>query len=360
MYTHFTRTIRFRPVKLLQFNRSVKTLTMDWKPVKSVPGNLRTIAHQAKMPVIRGILLALMYAMPIVSFALGCWQVKRLKWKTELIALCENNLAAPVIPELPPQLDPTAIPEFEYRRFKCKGHFDYENEMFLGPRLRNGELGYLVVTPFVRLNGGDPILIERGWIQKSKVVPETRSKGYLSHLAFPQGEIEIEALFRVMPTKSKIQFEHEEGTRLFHVHDVPAMAKQSGSLPIYCQMIYDLHDHPEWRHDETAQHSKPSLLGKLFFSKGRGSDADAEFIAHNTQQDDTLQYQEFEFVDEGVPVAARPYIKFTNNHLQYLITWFGLSAGSTILLIYSIWKSKQFATAERIIAEKRKDMQRKA
>ena len=358
MFTHYAKAFGYRPVKLLQFRRSVKTLTMDWKPMKAVPGNLRTIEHQAKIPIIRRFLLGLMYAMPIISFGLGCWQVKRLNWKTDLIAKCENNLAAPIIPELPPNLDPTVIADLEYRRFKCKGHFDYENEMFLGPRLRNGEVGYLVVTPFIRENGGDPILIERGWIQKSKVVPETRSSGYLSHLALPKGQIEIEALFRIMPTRSTLQFEHEEGSKLFHFPDVPAMAEQSGSLPIYCQMIYDLRDHVDWRKDENSKGAKSSLLGKLFFSKG--SESDAQFIAHNTEHDDTLQYQEFEFANEGVPIAAKPFIKFTNNHLQYLITWFGLSVGSTILLIYSIWKSKQFASADKILAAKRKDMQRQA
>ncbi|EMG49597.1 SHY1 Cytochrome oxidase assembly protein SHY1 [Candida maltosa Xu316] len=333
---------------------------MDWKPMKAVPGNLRTIDHHSKIPKLRRFLLGLMYAMPVISFALGCWQVYRLNWKTELIARCENNLAAPVIPELPVTLDPSVIPEFEYRRFKCKGHFDYANEMFLGPRLKDGNVGYLVVTPFIRSNGGDPILIERGWIQKDKVVPSFRASGYLSHLALPRGEIEIDALFRVMPTKSFLQLDHEEGSKVFHVPDVSAMAKQSGSLPIYCQMIYDLHDHVDWRKDGDSQGGKsknPSLLNKLLFS-GK-TDSDAQFIAKETDHDETLQYQEFEFVNEGVPIAARPFIKFSNNHLQYLITWFGLSVGSTILLLITMYKSKNVQTADKILAAKRKDMQRK-
>ena len=134
---HTTRLVKLKPIRLLQFNRSVKTLTMDWKPMKAVPGNLRTLEHQSKMPTIRRVLLGLMYAMPIISFALGCWQVHRLQWKTDLIAKCENNLAAPVIPELPPNLDPSVIADFEYRRFKCRGRFDYDQEMFLGPRMEN-------------------------------------------------------------------------------------------------------------------------------------------------------------------------------------------------------------------------------
>ncbi|WLF76650.1 surf-like protein [Lodderomyces elongisporus] len=359
--------LRMRFGSLLRCSRrTVKTSPTDWEPVTSVPGNLRTIAHQAKMPFIRKALLSLMLAMPIVSFCLGCWQVKRLKWKTDLIAKCENNLAAPVIEKIPPNLDVDVISkEFEYRRFKCKGHFDYDQEMFLGPRLKDGVVGYLVVTPFIRSDGGEPILIERGWIHKDKVVPGTRSKGYLSHLAFPQGEIEIEALFRNMPEKSKMQFDHEPGMKLFNVIDVPAMAKQSGSLPVYCQMIYDLNDHLEYKKgNENGTNNgdgKPhSKFWNALFSSGKSESVrDQEFIAqHQADHDETFQYQEFQFIQEGVPIAARPTIKLSNNHLQYLITWFGVSAASTGLFLWYLWRSKNYQSAEKMIAKKRQEMKK--
>ncbi|CAN3358044.1 cytochrome oxidase assembly protein Shy1p [Diutina catenulata] len=330
--------------------RSVKTSTVDWKPVRAVEGNLTTLEHQAKTPWLRRFFLGLMIAMPVISFTLGCWQVRRLRWKADLIAKCENNLAAETIPELPAQLDPDAIAEFEYRRFRCKGHFDYSQEMFLGPRMRDGHLGYLVVTPFVREAGGKPILVERGWISKEKVVPSTRDHGYLSHLALPQGEIEIEALFRVMPERSNLQFEHEPGSRLFNVHDVPAMSEQAGTLPIYAQMIYDMHDHPEYQGPDATK-EKPSLLNKLLFK----SSSDSEFMK-NHDDDETMVYQPFEFVQQGVPIAAMPKLKFSNNHLQYLITWFGLSIGSAGLLLWSFMKKGKYSSADKVIEAKRRDM----
>ncbi|CAK9436170.1 uncharacterized protein LODBEIA_P07280 [Lodderomyces beijingensis] len=341
-----------RPRRLLkQCRRTVKTSPTDWKPVNSVPGNLRTIAHQAKIPIIRRVLLSLMVAMPVVAFGLGCWQVKRLEWKTELIAKCENNLAAPVIEKLPPNLDVDAINnEFEYRRFKCRGHFNYEQEMFLGPRMKDGALGYLVVTPFVRADGGKPILIERGWILKDKVIPSERNKGYLSYLAFPQGEIEIEALFRNMPRKSNLQFDHEQGRKLFNVIDVPAMAAQSDALPIYCQMIYDLGNHLEYKKDAESK-EKPSKFWSALFSSSKSKTPEAESL-----DDEYTHFQEFEFVKQGVPIAQKPTIKFSNNHLQYLITWFGVSVASSALFVWHIWRSKQYSSADKVIAKKRKDM----
>ena len=89
-----------------------------------------------------------MIAMPVISFVLGCWQVKRLNWKANLIAKSENALVQPPIDHLPPVLDPEVIPEFEYRKFKVKGHFDYDQEMFLGPRIKDGTPGYLVENHF--------------------------------------------------------------------------------------------------------------------------------------------------------------------------------------------------------------------
>ncbi|ODV79187.1 mitochondrial protein [Suhomyces tanzawaensis NRRL Y-17324] len=338
--------------------KSVKTSTVDWKPLKGVQGNLATLEHQAKASKFRGFIFGLMIGMPIISFGLGCWQVQRLNWKVEVIARSENALAQPPIEELPANLDPSVIPEFEYRRFKVKGEFDYSQEMFLGPRMRNGILGYLVVTPFKRSSGGKPILVERGWINKDKVIPSTREKGYLSHLALPQGEIEIEALFRVMPTKSSLQFEHKDGSRLFNVHDVPVMAAQAGALPIYCQMIYDLRDHVEWRKDSKST-SGSSWMSWLSKPQSGNKKDDAHFIADMADDDLTLEYQEFEFVNEGVPIAAYPKIKLTNNHLQYLITWFGLSIASAGLLGYTFLKKGSHLSAEKVLEAKRKDMGRR-
>lgn len=321
--------------------RYVKTPTIDWKPIISRNTNLRTAEHQAKTPVIRRVFLGLMIAMPVISFVLGCWQVKRLNWKVNLIAKSENALVQPPLASIPPVLDPEVIPEFEYRRFRVKGHFDYSQEMFLGPRMKDGVAGYLVVCPFVRLEGGQPILVERGWISKDKVMPNKRadSKNYLRHLAMPQGEIEIEALFRVMPQKLNMQFDHEDRTRLFYVPDVKAMAEQLGSLPIYCQMIYDLKDKPWVGPNE----SQPSLW---------------KFWQHDDRENFRPdEYQEFEFVKQGVPIAATPKVKLTNNHMQYLVTWFSLSICSAGLLL---WNMRKFRAkgAESAIDAKRKNMKK--
>lgn len=343
------------PYRQLVPKRTVKTPTIDWKPITSSVTNLSKAENQAKSPIFRRFILGLMVAMPVISFFLGCWQVKRLKWKTELIAKSEHLLAEPPLDGLPTHIDPTVIKDFEFRRFKIKGHFDYSKELFLGPRLKNGELGYLLITPFVRSDGGEPILIERGWIEKSKVIPSRRSKGYLAHLAMPVGEIEIQAMFRVMPTKSWMQYDHEPGTRLFHVPDVVAMSKETGALPVYAQMIYDLRDQPDWKSPEESAEKAASLKWSALFSPKK--DHSTEHIPVS-ETDHTLEWQEFEFFNQGVPIAAIPKVTFTNNHMQYLFTWFGVSLASTVLLFYTFYKKKDLLSAEKIIEAKRKDMKK--
>lgn len=351
-----SRTKFTRPNLQITPRRTVKTATTDWKPLRSSVTDIKTAEYQSKMPILRRFFLGLMIAMPVISFFLGCWQVRRLNWKVDLIAKCEDLLSKPPLEELPPNIDPEIISEFEFRRFNIKGHFDYSQELFLGPRMRNGAVGYLLITPFIRSAGGDPILVERGWIKKEMVIPENRSKGYLSHLAFPQGEIELHAFFRVMPSRSSLQFEHNDGSRLFHIPDVAAMAAQAGTLPIYCQAIYSLRDHPDWKSPDDVKQESQKSWTSIFGRKKNSDREDALYLEKNADIDHTLEYQEFEFINQGVPVGAIPKVNFTNNHLQYLVTWFGLSIASTGLLFYTFWKKKQFLSAEKIIEAKRKDM----
>lgn len=331
--------------------RGVKTPTIDWHPIKSSVTNLAKAENQAKLPVFRKVILGLMIAMPIISFFLGCWQVRRLQWKMDLIAKCEHMLAAEPLDDLPAQLDPAAVADFEYRRFKVKGHFDYLRELFLGPRLKNGEVGYLLITPFVRSSGGEPILIDRGWIKKDRVIPATREKGYLLHLAMPQGEIEIEAMFRVMPAKSFIQYDHEPGSRLFHIPDVASMAKETGCLPVYAQMIYSLKDR-DWEGPQTVEEEK-----KSWWKLGKAKRTEATHLPKD-ENDVTLEWQEFELINQGVPVGTIPKVTFTNNHMQYLVTWFGVSLASTALLVWGFLKKRNLRSAEKVIEAKRKDMKR--
>lgn len=62
----------------------------------------------------------------------------------------------------------SALPEFQFRRVTTSGEFDHQHEMLLGPRGKDGQHGYNVVTPLMRGPNSSPILVNRGFISMSK------------------------------------------------------------------------------------------------------------------------------------------------------------------------------------------------
>ena len=130
---------------------------------------------------------------------------------------------------LPPQIDPSAIKEFDYRRVYASGHLRHDQEMLIGPRIHNGDNGYLVITPLERGHGASTVLVNRGWIPKTLQRQADRVKG------LPTGEIIIHGLLRE-PWKKNIftpnnKPEHGE----FYFPDVEQMARFTASQPVWIE-----------------------------------------------------------------------------------------------------------------------------
>ena len=165
---------------------------------------------------------------PITAFALGTWQVSRLGWKTELIARFEDRLIRPPLP-LPPQIDPTAVNDFDYRRVYATGHLRHDREMLIGPRMHNGHNGFLVVTPLERDGDGTTVLVNRGWISKSLRRQADREEG------LPNGEVMVEGLLREPWKKNYFTPTNKPELGEFYFPDVEQMAKVAGSQPIWIE-----------------------------------------------------------------------------------------------------------------------------
>ncbi|XP_076380996.1 SURF1-like protein [Megalopta genalis] len=100
-------------------------------------------------------------SIPIGTFLLGTWQVKRLKWKVNLIQNLNERISHEAL-QLPNDLQ--QLEEMEYYPFKVKGIFLYDQEFPIGPRslIMDGDSstrgsflgnkgtyqGYYIVTPF--------------------------------------------------------------------------------------------------------------------------------------------------------------------------------------------------------------------
>ncbi|KAK5955855.1 surf-like protein [Knufia fluminis] len=208
---------------------------------------------------------------PITAFVLGSWQVQRLDWKSKLIAKFEDRLVRPPLP-LPPQIDPSVIDEFDYRRVRATGRYRHDREMLVGPRMHDGKDGYFVITPLERENGST-ILINRGWVSKEQRFQQDRDPSSL-----PQGEITVSGLLREPWKKNMFTPNNRPEQGKFYFPDVVQMARYSGSEPIWIE--------------ETMT---PSLL-------------------------ETYRREE-----KGIPIGRAPEVNLRNNHVQYIVTWYVMS-----------------------------------
>lgn len=278
--------LRARPTIIV---RTVKTPTVDWKPIRQ---SRSSGSVNERSSVYGKVFMGLLVLMPIVSFGLGTWQVKRLRWKTNLITEAESKLALPPL-EIPPVLNPeiASSQEFDYRRVLVKGTFRHDKEMYIGPRMRDGKEGYFLMTPLERKNGST-LLIKRGWISKEHLNPSTRP------MSLVEGEVEIECLLRATPEKGMFTVEGKKGTHHYHFMDVVAMAEEGGCQPILIEALLDF-------------------------------DSASAVRRYSAQKNLSVEQME----RHGVPIGATGKVEFRNTHFQYILTWYGLSIFTTIMLI---------------------------
>ncbi|KAL2874255.1 surf-like protein [Colletotrichum sp. CLE4] len=237
--------------------------------------------------------LIILALIPITAFALGTWQVQRLGWKTELIAKFEDRLVRDPLP-LPPKIDPDAVSEFDYRRVYATGHFRHDKEMLIGPRMWEGEQGYMVVTPLEREGEGTTVLVNRGWISKEMADQRRRPS------ALPRGEVTVEGLLREPWKKNMFTPDNRPDRWEFFFPDVHQMAQLTGSQPVWIEA--------------------------------------------------TIDHEFFRIMDlknRGIPIGRAAEVNLRNNHAQYIFTWYGLAFATSIML-WMVVKKPPTDTARKV------------
>ncbi|KAI2610436.1 SURF1-domain-containing protein [Hypoxylon sp. NC1633] len=243
--------------------------------------------------------LILLAVIPVTAFLLGTWQVQRLGWKTGLIAKFEDRIVRPPLP-LPPRVDPDAIHDFDYRRVRATGRYRHDREMLVGPRMRDGEQGYMVVTPLEREGGGKAgegaatVLVNRGWISKKLRLQRDRPE------SLPTGEVEVEGLLREPWKKNMFTPENRPDKGEFYFPDVKQMAALAGSQAVWVE-----------------QTMEPGLLEAI--------DMEAK----------------------GIPIGRPAEVNLRNNHAQYIFTWYGLAVATSIMF-YMVVKKPPTDVARRV------------
>ncbi|KAL2180883.1 SURF1 family-domain-containing protein [Thermothelomyces heterothallicus CBS 202.75] len=212
--------------------------------------------------------LIILAIIPITAFFLGTWQIKRLQWKTDLIAKCEDRIVRPPLP-LPARIDPDAIADFDYRRVYVTGRFRHDQEMLVGPRMRDGEQGYMVVTPLERDGDeGAKVLVNRGWVSKAKADQSKRPDG------LPRGEVRVEGLLREPWKKNMFTPANRPEKGEFYFPDVKQMAELTGSQAVWVEQTME----PDY-------------------------------------------FQLLDYQTRGIPIGRPAEVNLRNNHAQYIFTW---------------------------------------
>ncbi|OJJ61317.1 hypothetical protein ASPSYDRAFT_43258 [Aspergillus sydowii CBS 593.65] len=211
--------------------------------------------------------LIILALIPIISFALGTWQIQRLDWKTNLIAKYEDRLVREPLP-LPPRVDPSVVSEFDYRRVYVTGRLRHDQEMLIGPRMREGQDGFMVITPLERGEGESTVLINRGWISKKTMDQKDRPEG------LPKGEVTVEGLIREPWKKNMFTPDNKPEEGRFYFPDVEQMAALTGSQAVWIEQ---------------------------------------------TMVQDLLEAMDREA--KGIPIGRAAEVNLRNNHSQYIFTW---------------------------------------
>jgi len=127
--------------------------------------------------------LALTVAGCAAFIALGNWQARRAEEKRALGARLEAALRAPAR-ELPAYLVTAA--DYAQRRVAALGSFVPEYTVLLDNKIRDGRLGYEVVTPLRLGQSRLHVLVDRGWVAAGARRDE------LPEISTPVGELRIE------------------------------------------------------------------------------------------------------------------------------------------------------------------------
>lgn len=237
----------------------------------------------------RPTLWATLAVLPVLAVlvGLGVWQLQRLDWKAELIALRAERVVSPTLDlvprsrvdriidpgrfdvRLPPETGLSVIEgdaaALEYRPIRLAGTFRHERAVHLVSRILNGRVGEHVITPLALAQGG-VVLVDRGWVPPRAGADDARDYDR------PEGRIVVEGHIRLFGERSRFTPDNAPQTDTWYWLDPAALAQRLDEEPV-----------------------------RAFYVQAAPAGADTP------------------------PIGSLPAIALRNPHLQYALTWFGVA-----------------------------------
>ena len=229
----------------------------------------------------------------IVLCGLGFWQLQRLSWKQELIARVEERAqnSSPVPAPSENEWRNVTAERDEYRRVTVTGTFRHDREALAYDLISDAKgkfsgPGYWVLTPLETPDGAT-IIINRGFVPLDRRDAATRKEGQVT------GAVIVSGLLRMPEDRFWFTPADDPTRRVWQKRNPVAIAKAYGLT-------------------RTAP----------FFV-----DADAKPNPG------------------GLPQGGETRLVFSNRHLEYAVTWFGLAFA--LMAVFIAFSRKQLMTHKR-------------
>jgi surfeit locus 1 family protein len=207
-----------------------------------------------------------------VLISLGNWQMNRLAWKENLMEMVSLRVKEPERALPPsstwPSLD---VSKNEYRTFYVSGRFLHRDEVHVYTVLSDAKgmysgAGYWVLTPLA-LDDGGIVVINRGFVPQEMKNPSTRKDAQV------EGAVRVAGLLRAPEQANYFTPVSDPSKNVWHRRDPRAIAN-----------VLSLQNVAPFMLDETRGYKRGDL-----------------------------------------PQPNETRISFTNNHLGYALTWYGLA-----------------------------------
>lgn len=214
--------------------------------------------------------------------ALGVWQIHRRAWKLDLIARVDSRVhQRPVQAPLRPQWPTVKAAADEYLPVRASGTFLYDKQTLVQAVTDYGS-GYWVLTPLQR-GDGELVMVNRGF-----VLPEWRKQ---TNTEPSSGPADVVGLMRMDEPKGAFLRHNEPAIDFWYTRDLQGIAAKRGLGPVAPYFI-DMQTGPGAQSDPKAG-----------------------------------------------PVPGLTRVRFPNNHLSYLITWFAMAA-MTLVGAFLLWRDE--------------------
>lgn len=215
-----------------------------------------------------------------ILITLGTWQMQRLSWKENLIATVSARVKE--TPQLlPAQAESLSLEleKEEYRPYVAEGSFlqQYEVQVYTVLSDAKGSFsgaGYWILTPLQR-NDGSIVVVNRGFVPLEKKDPSTRVDGKI------EGAVRVTGLLRA-----------PEQTNFFTPANDPKRGAWYSRKPNEIERAFGLRNVLPFMLDATGDYRAGQL-----------------------------------------PQPNETKVSFTNNHLGYALTWYGLAC--TLIGVFS-------------------------